>query len=77
LFVLRYLLTSPGTERIFGFLGEMWAGAAGKIIGGGMTYEDVVDANGQVEVVIRADVRSKPARIEVYPSISIISLIEE
>jgi hypothetical protein len=48
--------------------------AAGKIIGGGSTYADLVLAGGEAKTLVDVIVRDTPAKIEIYPSISELSV---
>lgn len=48
---------------------------AGKIIGGGFTFVDFVSPKGTAPVEISATMSGTPAKIELYPTLSGLSVI--
>jgi len=48
---------------------------AGNIIGGGFTYLDFVPANGQAAVEVSITTSGVPATVELYPTISGLTLL--
>ena len=50
--------------------------AAGNIIGGGFTYVDFVPALGRAAVEVSVTVSAAPARVELYPTISRLTLLQ-
>ena len=49
--------------------------AAGKIVGGGFTYQNFILANGQTGTSVSVVADSKPAKVDVYPTLSSLSLL--
>ncbi len=49
---------------------------AGNIIGAGSTYLDFVPAGGQAAVEVSVTTSAEPDRVELYPTLSFLTLLE-